>query len=282
MRIALFPNLSKPGSLQIAKDIRDFLQKKGVLVVTEEEKKDALEVPSLSQIPPRQIDFLISVGGDGTILQIIHSHPDLHAPIIGINMGSLGFMADVPIEDTYTALQDVLNGNFEVQDRIVIEGSLNGEQPHFAVNEIVIHRANNPSLITLEISIEKTYLNTFSADGLIISTPNGSTAYSLAAGGPILTPDLKAVVITPICPHTISNRPIVVGCGQEIKISYQSGYNPIEVAYDGFCLQKFASNGELVIRPSIRKFRIVAFPNHDFFSTLRTKLGWAGKSKIRK
>ena len=280
MRIALFPNLTKPGSMQIGLDIRDFLLKKGVLVVTEEEKAEALSVPSLSTVPPEDIDLLISLGGDGTILRIIHAHPNLQAPILGINLGSLGFMADVRIQDTYEALQLIIEGKYNIHERVVVEGSVGNSTSCFAINEIVVHRATNSCLINLEIEANGSYINTFSADGLIISTPNGSTAYSLAAGGPILTPDLKALVITPICPHTISNRPIVIGFDQEIKVSYQSPYAPIEITYDGFSLQKIESGEQLTIRPSLRKFRLVTFPGHDFFSTLRSKLGWTGYSKI--
>lgn len=280
MLIALFPNLTKPGSMQIGLDIRDFLHNKGVRVVTDEEKAAALSVPSLSTVAPDEIDFLISLGGDGTILRIIHAHPDIQAPILGINLGSLGFMADVPIQETYEALQAIIDGHYTVHERVVVEGSIDASNVCFAVNEIVIHRATNPCLIDLEIEVNGSYINTFSADGLIISTPNGSTAYSLAAGGPILTPDLNALVITPICPHTISNRPIVLGFDQEIKVSYQCPLAPIEIAYDGFSLQKIESGGQLTIRPSKRKFRLVTFPGHDFYSTLRSKLGWTGHSKI--
>lgn len=280
MLIALFPNLNKPKSIQTSLAIRDFLQKKGISVVTEEEKAEALNVPSLAAIPPENIDFLISLGGDGTILRIIHAHPQLQAPILGINMGSLGFMADIPIEEVYSGLEALIEGKYLVNERIMIEGRIDGKEPHFAVNEIVIHRGSQPSLINLKIEVDGSYLNTFSADGLIVSTPNGSTAYSLAAGGPILTPELQVLAITPICPHTISNRPIVISCERKIKVSYQSPHAPVEVTYDGFSLQKMDSDYELFITPSSRKFRLVTFPDHNFFSTLRSKLGWTGKSKI--
>lgn len=279
MHIALFPNLTKPGSLQIALDIRNFLKEKGINVYAEEEKTKALDLPSLTSISPEAFDFLISLGGDGTILRIIHSNPKLTAPIMGINLGSLGFMADVPIQETYSTLEALLNGRYAIHERIMVEGVVSHRASGFAINEVVIHRAHNPCLIDLDIEIEGVYLNTFSADGLIISTPNGSTAYSLAAGGPILTPNLNALVITPICPHTISNRPIVVDCHQEIKITYLSPYAPAEIAFDGFSINPIASGEELIIRPSQRKFRLVTF-SHDFYSTLRSKLGWAGKSKI--
>lgn len=280
MRIALFPNLSKTGSIKIGQEIRDFLHKKGIEVVSEEEKAKVLGVPSLSSCAPDEIDFLISLGGDGTILQIIHAHPELNAPILGINLGSLGFMADVPIQETYQALEALIRGDYAIHERIVVDGIIESQKPSFAINEIVIHRAINPCLIDLTIEVDGIYLNTFSADGLIVSTPNGSTAYSLAAGGPILTPDLKALVITPICPHTISNRPIVIGFDREIRITNLCPHEPIEIAYDGFALQKMSSCAQLCIRPSSRKFRLITFSNHDFFSTLRSKLGWTGKSKI--
>lgn len=275
---ALFPNLIKPHAMPIALQIRDFLLEKGAKVIAEDEKAEALNIPSLSSCPAENIDFRISIGGDGTILRMVHLHPEIEAPIIGINLGSLGFMADIPIEEIYICLQDILNGNYIIHERIVMDGSVRGKTC-FAVNEIVIHRVQNPCLIDLKISVDGVYLNTFSADGLIISTPNGSTAYSLAAGGPIITPDLRVLAITPICPHTISNRPLVIGAGSEIVVEYSSEYEPIEVTYDGFSLQKIAASESVKIGPSSRKFRMVAFDRLDFFSTLRKKLGWTGKSK---
>lgn len=279
MRFALFPNLSKPSSLAIAREISDYLHRKGVEVVTEKENAEELGIPPLSSVNPSEVDILISLGGDGTILRTIHAHPELDAPIIGINLGSLGFMADVRIEDKFKALDRICEKKFSVHERIVIEGKTKNSDWHFAINEIVLHRAKNPSLIDLNISIDGHYLNTFSADGLIISTPNGSTAYSLAAGGPILTPDLQALVITPICPHTISNRPIVVGFNHKIKIDYENSPSFIEATYDGFSMQKMDSFESIEIRPSSRKFRLITFKENDFFSTLRTKLGWAGQAK---
>lgn len=276
---ALFPNLIKPHAMPIAEQIRDFLLEKGAKVVAEDEKAEALKVPPLSSYPPEKIDFRISIGGDGTILRMVHLHPEIDAPIVGINLGSLGFMADIPIEEIYICLQDILDNDYSIHERIVMDGSAS-DKKCFAVNEIVIHRVQNPCLIELKISVDGIYLNTFSADGLIISTPNGSTAYSLAAGGPIITPDLKVLAITPICPHTISNRPIVIGAGSQIEIEYISEYEPIEVTYDGFPLQKIACRESIKIEPSTKKFRMVAFNRLDFFSTLRKKLGWAGKSKI--
>lgn len=278
MIIALFPNLLKSHTKKIALDIRNYLTEKGVQVVAEEEKAKELEVQSLSEIDPTSINFLISLGGDGTMLRVLHRHPELKAPMIGINMGGLGFMADIPIEKIYPSLNALLAKQFVCEERLVIGGKINGSTS-FAINDVVIHRGKHPTLIDLLIRVDGSYLNTFSADGLIISTPNGSTAYSLAAGGPILTPDLNAIVITPICPHTISNRPIVLKADKEIQVELVSDHDSVDVNYDGIVQQTLSLKQVLRVRPSDRKFSLVTLDGHDFFSTLRTKLGWSGKLK---
>ena len=279
MLIALISNQLKSQSSSLAQSIRKFLREKNVTVAVEDDLAREFDAIPLSSVDPKTVDFTISLGGDGTILRLVHRHPELNAPILGINLGGLGFMADIPSNDIYTSLQDLLNGNFRLSKRIVMAGQTADGQNCFAVNELVIHRAQNPCLIDLGITVDGIYLNTFSADGIIISTPSGSTAYSMAAGGPILTPDLKAFVITPICPHTVSNRPIVLMPEKEIQVQYLSDHLPVEITYDGF--PKFAMSSGEVFKISVaeRHFTLVNMPYHDYFSTLRTKLGWTGKLK---
>lgn len=279
MNIAIFPNLKKDRSKKIAPEIIAFLKEKGVSVYAEDHIAKELATKGLSEINLEDIHFIISLGGDGTILRLLHRHPELEAPMIGINLGSLGFMADIPIHDIYPSLTDILAGNYTVQERMVMEGITEHNEICFAVNEVVIHRAQNPCLIDLSIEVDGHYLNTFSADGIIISTPSGSTAYSLAAGGPILTPELNAFVITPICPHTISNRPIVMMPNQ-IKVKYTSEHEPVEVIYDGFARYTISTGHEVTLTPSQKKFRLVSLNRHDYFTTLRTKLNWTGKLKF--
>lgn len=280
MIFALFPNLAKKNSKKTTLEISEFLKSKGVKIVTSEDKAQELNLPSLSTVDPKEISFMVSLGGDGTILSVAHRHSEITAPIVGINMGNLGFMADITTDEIYPRLEDILEGNFTIQERLMIQGNTE-EKDFFAINEIVLHRGKNPFLIELLIRVDGFYLNTFSADGLIISTPNGSTAYSLAAGGPILTPDLDAFVITPISPHTISNRPIVIKGNSKIEVEYVKGHESVEVNYDGFVHHTISKGAFFKVSASKRKFRLVNFKKHDFFSTLRKKLGWAGKSKIR-
>lgn len=279
MIIALFPNMTKSQSRSIAIGVHTYLKEKGIKVLVEDAEAENMGAYPLTETNPKEIDFIITLGGDGTILRVIHRHPQIEAPILAINVGSLGFMADIPIKDIYPSLDNLLSGNYTVQSRLVMDGETLTQDRCFAVNEIVIHRARNPCLIELAIHVDGTYLNTFSADGLIISTPSGSTAYSLAAGGPILTPELEAFVLTPICPHTISNRPIVLMPKQEIQLQYISDYEPIEITYDGFPRYTIATGEILRIYPSKKKFNLVALSHHDYFSTLRSKLGWSGKLK---
>lgn len=277
MIIALFPNEQKQQSFELAIDIRKFLESHGVTVVAEDEKAEAIGAIPLSQVDPKEIKFLITMGGDGTILRLCHRYNYLDAGILGINLGHLGFMADVPAHDIYPSLKDLLNNGYHIDQRLVLEASNNQGDLLRAVNDVVIHRAQNYSLIELAIHVDGVYFNTFVADGIIIATPNGSTAYSLAAGGPILSPTLNALVITPICPHTISNRPIVLTADHTIEITYISNYDPIDVRADGLDTFTMKSGDILTVKQSDQKFKLVNLHRHEYFSTLRTKLGWSGK-----
>lgn len=279
MIISLFPNEMKSDSLKIASEVCHFLKEQSVDVVAEESLASRIGAKPLSSVNLNQIDFRISFGGDGTILRLVHRHPLLQSPLLGINLGSLGFLADIPLNAIYPSLQDLLDGHYTIQKRMMMEGKTTRGEECFAVNEVVVHRAQNPSLIDLAIYIDGHYLNTFSADGIILSTPSGSTAYSLAAGGPIITPELDAFVITPICPHTISNRPIVLMPKESIEIKYLSPYQPVEVSYDGISTFSLASQESFMAVVSHQRFQLVSLIRHDYFQTLRKKLGWQGGLK---
>src|SRR5579872_1971180 len=186
MIIALFPNSNQKQSKSLAIGIREFLAGHGVTVVVEDEEAAAIGATALSQVDPKEIQFMISMGGDGSILRLVHKYAHLDAAVLGINLGHLGFLADVPVPDIYPSLQDLISGAYHIEERVMIQGeSLHGDHC-VALNEIVIHRGKNPSLVEIAIHVDGIYLNTFQADGVIIATPSGSTAYSLAAGGPII------------------------------------------------------------------------------------------------
>lgn len=277
MLIALFPNEKKKQSFDLAREICKYFSNHKITVVAEDEKAKKISAQPLSETDPKKIKFLISMGGDGTLLRIAHHYNYIDAPILGINLGHLGFMADIPVQDIFPSLADLLAGKYHIDERIMLEAISSDGKILQAVNDIVLHRAVNYSLIELSLYLDKKPVNTFVADGIIIATPNGSTAYSLAAGGPIISPDLNAIVITPICPHTISNRPIVLTADHQIQIEYLSPYDPIDVRADGIDAFDLPTRGKITIQRSSKTFKIVNLDRIDYFSTLRTKLGWSGK-----
>jgi len=281
MIIGLFPNTTKQNTIKAAIGIREFLHGKNIQVVVEEELKDHLGAPGLSSVDIKDLSFCISLGGDGTILNLLHRYPELKAPMIAINLGSLGFIANIPLADLYPGLQEILNGRYVVQECMMIQGQTPGGSPLLAVNDIVVHRASNTCLVEIAIHVDNTYLNTFAADGIIISTPTGSTAYSLAAGGPILTPDLKAIILTPICPHTISNRPIVLSSKSHLQIQFLSkSTRPLEISVDGISSLNMNTGDVFNISQAKTTFKLVTLPHYDYYATLRHKLGWSGKLKM--
>lgn len=281
MIIALFPNLQKEKAREVAIGVRDFLKQAGITVVAKDEAAKELGVKAISEIDPSKIDFLLSLGGDGTILQLFHAFSDLKAPIVGINLGGLGFLADIPLENLYTGLQELVDGTYQVDKRIYMQGEVAG-RASLAINDIIVHRGRNKSLIDLSVHVDGKYVNTFAADGIIIATPSGSTAYSLSAGGPILAPDLEAVVLTPICPHTVSNKPIVLRPKQEIHIQYLNPIEPLEAIFDGVHCFEMKSCDILKASIAPRKFSLISLKTSEYFSTLRTKLGWVGRLRVDK
>ncbi|QVL57140.1 MAG: NAD(+)/NADH kinase [Simkaniaceae bacterium] len=277
MKIALFPKIQNDESKKLALQVIEFLSKNGVSVVVEDDKASELGMPSFSSTDPQSIDILITMGGDGSILRIAHQYSDLNAAILGINLGHLGFMADVQISEIIPCLEDLLNGSYTIQERTMIDGKSNQGDCFFAINDCVLHRARNPSLVEIAIYVDDLLLNNFEADGVILATSTGSTAYSLAAGGPILSPEIDAFVLTPICPHTISYRPIVINPKQDIRIEYVSKNQPIEFVTDGLQHFEMSPGDHVILKKSSKTFKLVNLKRIDYFSTLRHKLGWSGK-----
>jgi NAD+ kinase len=280
MIVAIFPNLQKPQAYELAVQIRDFFASKKTLVVGTDEHAKRLNIASFSEIQPSDITIVITIGGDGSILSFIHSYPEIEAPIMGINLGSLGFLADIPVSDLAITLEAIVEGSFSVQERLMLEGHSKEGVIGFGLNEIAVHRGKNHTLVDLSVFVNGKHLNTFSADGVIVATPSGSTAYSLSAGGPIISPLLEACVITPICPHTITNRPIVLRPDNEIIIQYLNNYEPVEVIFDGIYKYALHPAQSFAISPAKKRFRLAVLKNIDYFAILRTKLGWSGTLKI--
>jgi NAD+ kinase len=277
MLLALFANMKKSSSYNVVQRVTSFLREKGATVTMQDEFAPDFNALPLSSVEKDKIAYLLSLGGDGSILRLIHHFPTLKAPVVGINLGRLGFMADIPFSEIEISLERLLQGEMEVEERMMLKGYFPDGKCCSIVNDLVIHRARNPSLIDLSVHVDGIYLNTFSADGIIFATPSGSTAYSLAAGGPIVSPDLSAIVVTPICPHTVSNRPIVLLPKSSIEIQYLSHYEPIEITYDGFAHHTLSTKEIFKLEISKERFSLAKLRGSDYFTTLRTKLHWAGQ-----
>ncbi|QQS53168.1 MAG: NAD(+) kinase [Candidatus Competibacteraceae bacterium] len=237
-----------------------------------------LEVASRAAIG-EQCDLVVVMGGDGTMLNAARSLVDYDMPILGVNLGRLGFLADVSPSEIPHRLDGVLNGQFREARRLLLytqvmrDGCVIGEAD--ALNDVVVHKRDVARMIDVETFLDGRFLNTYRADGLIISTPTGSTAYALAGGGPILYPGLEAVVLVPICPHTLTHRPIVVGADSVIEVVLNAA-NTIntQVTCDGQVSLPLERGDQIVIRKKERKVRLIHPLSHDYFKLLRAKLRW--------
>ena len=223
-----------------------------------------------------EYDFVISIGGDGTILRSANEIGELSIPIIGLNKGRLGFLANSPIEIIDSIIEKITNSNYRISERTIIQVEFEGKTKN-ALNEISISRKNTTSLITIDTKLNDQYLNTYWADGLIISTPTGSTGYSLSCGGPIIMPDSKNLVLTPIAPHNLNARPLVISDNKQIEISINGRENEYFVSADS---QIFSVNINSKINISKAPYflKMVEFEEDSYINTLREKLMW-GKDR---
>jgi len=275
MLIALFPNLSKQGASEALKTLVEEAQRYHgkIKLCAPALVAEQLGLPEYV-CGVTQPDIVMVLGGDGTLLKLVHDHPELHAPIIGVNLGHLGFMTEVPRSEIADALRELAAGRFTIEKRLMLSIDDGRRQ---ALNDVVIHRGKNPSLIEMSVWVEGHLVNSFFADGLIVSTPGGSTAYNLAAGGPIVCPETDAIVLTPICPHTISYRPIVLPAKNTLEITVRKARQPVEVSIDGIADHALAEAHSILVGPHPRRLPLAQLSKRDYYHTLRAKLGWSGK-----
>lgn len=235
---------------------------------------DALTVSS-DEIYPK-VDFVVVLGGDGTILRVARKAAYYNTPILGINFGTLGYLADVERNDAVYAIERVLNDEYKIEKRMMLEAFIerecNSKDTFLALNEVCVTNSGYSRMVTLDVDINGEFVDTVRADGIIISTPTGSTAYNLSAGGPILSPYTELMTITHICPHTFYSRPIVVSGKDEIRISVKGNYNNIQVACDGQNCIPLKNGDTVVIKKSNYCTNIIKTTNLNFYDILRRKM----------
>ncbi len=285
-RIGIIAKRNKPEAVNITHHLMDWFRLRKIEVYIENEMAHLLDPhasePNVKPLErenfPSRVEMILVLGGDGTLLSVARLVGDHKVPILGVNLGGLGFLTEITLEELYRVLERVIQGDFTTDERVVLNASVirKGERTaEFTVlNDAVINKGALARIIDMETTINGEYLTTFKSDGLIISTPTGSTAYSLSAGGPIVYPSLHCIIMTPICPHTLTNRPIVVPDDVEIRSTLKTRQQEVILTLDG--QQGFPLEVEDVVE--VKKANVgillIKSPYRHYFEVLREKLKW--------
>lgn len=275
--IGIVVNPGKTLTKRLLPKTIEWLKKKNLNVfVVKEEGLDFIDHSLF--ISPENLreksDFIIAMGGDGTLLRASRYIKESGIPLIGVNLGSLGFLTEIVVEELFPTLQKIIDGNYRLEKRIVLKATLIDSRIFYALNDIVLHMGHSGRIIGIEITVDGSHLADFSADGLIVSTPTGSTAYSLAAGGPILHPGVEALSLTPICPHTLGLRPLIFSSKEEISIKLKKGKGIFVV--DGQMIIEVEGDFTFNVSRADYDISLVRATKKNFYEILRTKLNWGG------
>jgi len=288
MKIAIFGRFYHKNSESSIETLLGILKNKSVEIYFDEQFFNSIKAQENSNINSinfktftvldNSYDLLISVGGDGTMLRAITFVRDFSIPIVGINTGRLGFLATIQKDNIVNAIDDIIKGNYKISERSLLCIKTEPENDSFldfniALNEIAVSRKNTTSMITVETSLNNEYLTSYWADGLIISTPTGSTGYSLSCGGPVIMPDADSFTITPIAPHNLNARPLVIPDSTEIKLKVSGREDNYLVSLDSR-IATLDNNSTVIIKKAAFKIKMVELEGESFISTLRKKLLW--------
>ncbi len=263
-----------------------WLKEKGKETILDEDTKSLIKYDGKSTRKsdlPTNCDLIIVLGGDGTFLSVARLLVKTDVPVLGINLGSLGFLTETTLSNMYRVLESVFEGNYDTDNRMLLRTHVHrqGERisEYNALNDIVINNGALARIINMSTFIDGKFVTRYRADGLIVSSPTGSTAYSLAAGGPIVYPNLDAITISPICPHSLVNRPIVIPGSSSIEVTLEPHADDVLLTLDGQVGFKLRSKDVVEIKKSETSIRIIQSKDRNYFETLRTKLGWGNSEK---
>lgn len=279
-RVGVFTKRNHPEAVEIARQVTDWLQERGIEVF--HDKALAEDLGTVQGYPggsiPAMVNLIVVLGGDGTLISVARKVGDLRTPILGVNLGSLGFLTEITLQEIFPVLEQVVRGDFTVSSRMMLDAVVRREGREVGryrvLNDVVINKGALARIIDMEASVDDVYLTTFKADGLIISTPTGSTGYSLAAGGPIIYPDLDCLVMAPICPHMLTNRPIIVSDKTIIRVEVKFQDQDVVFTADGQVGMPLQGGDVVEVRRSRSCTLLVKSPTKDYFQVLRTKLRW--------
>ncbi len=282
--------LGRHGDPRVDEPLRTLLEhltERGVDVLVASEAPDFSDVTRLNESElVNHADLVIAVGGDGTILYAARLASDRSVPVLGINRGRLGFLADVRPDEMLASVDHVLNGNYTRDSRLQLQAVLRrndgSSETAVALNDVVLQRVETGRMVDFETRIADSYVNTHAGDGLIIATPTGSTAYALSCGGPIIEPQLDALVVVPVCPHTLTDRPVVISAQKtiEVRLLERDG-TKAEITVDGHPISEIQPDDRLFISASPNRITLIHPPGYDFYGILRSKLFWGRDSRLR-
>src|SRR5215813_8770216 len=285
-RIGVVVKPHQPEALETLCELTEWLTARGLALVAgpavdsesiEHETGCVIEVTP-DQDLPQKVDLMLVLGGDGTMIATARMLGDCEVPVIGVNYGGLGYLAEFRIEELFTALESILAGDYKLEKRVMLAVELRrGDElvtRNRVLNDVVMNKSALARIIQIETYLNEQFVNSFRADGLIVSTPTGSTAYNLSAGGPIIFPTMNAVVITPICPFTLSNRPIVVPDDSVIEVRLMTEEEDVALTLDGQVGFPIQAHERVIIRKSNTTFNLVQPKNRNYFDLLRDKLRW--------
>ncbi len=266
-----------PDIKKILEELIHYFEKRGIECFLEEEASRKLKRSEgfTREELPQRVDLVVVLGGDGTLLSIAHLAAQKDVPVLGVNLGKLGFLTEVPLPEMYLTLDSFLEGDEKIiSHRRMLEASFKGKV-YYCLNDVVINKGALARIIQCNIWIEKKKIATLRADGIIISTPTGSTAYSLAAGGPIIQPYIPAIVIAPICPHALSFRPMVISSELTIRVQLLTGGEEVYLTLDGQRGVLLAKSDVVDVRCSDFELRLISSPKRNYFDLVKEKLSWA-------
>jgi NAD+ kinase len=271
-------NIEEP--FKITKKLSNWLKERGVEVYVEKELGKKIRHPnSIDRTDiPKLVDVILVFGGDGTFLGVAREACKYGTPILGINLGGLGFLTEVTIDELYPMMERIIDGDYEVEDRQMLITSIRRGKKNIGtyevLNDVVINKGALARIIDLAIYIEDSHVTTYKADGIILATPTGSTAYSLSAGGPIVYPGIPVTIITPICPHTLTNRPLVVSSEMKVEIKVTTQEPDTYLTLDGQIGVRLKTGDLIEVKRTDTTVKLIKSPFRDFFSILKTKLMW--------
>ncbi len=284
MKLGIIPNISKENIIEVVELFLSKLEARDFICTFSKEFKELVKGNELFDKYQfllddelfSDADLIVSIGGDGTLLTSSYSGRNYGTPILGINFGKLGFLAEYEINNLDKFIDELEKGEYKIEERMTLCGEcVNGEEGTlFAINDIVIDKGHWPKMIELELRIDDEYVSTFSADGIIISTPTGSTGYSLSVGGPIVNPLAKVITISPISPHTLTMRPLVIGDNQKVTVIVKSEHDKIHVNCDGQRVSHYQSSKKFTIYSSKTPIKLLRTKSTSYYSILRNKLYW--------